>query len=461
MLGVTARVQGAAILGIGAFVCLILSLLATQEGLIPLVIGIGMAGFIATLAVIGPEKTGVLVLLGAFFTAPWYKGAAPSPASPVTATDLLLFLGFALLLPKILKGELKFPLVYWLGALVVLLTGLIASAVSVDPNKSYLSLFFWMITLIGLPMAYAMWGPSLRVIDWLAASFVVGQAFSFALGTLKGYVGQGRYAGMASHPNYFAEGGMLALALLIYLMYRHFGKSLLWTVFIVLGIANSAATVYLSGSRAAIVVVAVLVLMIPFVERRPLTTVFFTGLFALGIAILPLLADLAGRESAIGRLLGGGGASQSNTARTLGLDEGIDRFLANPFIGDGLVDLFDIHNNFVEVAVAIGVFGTAGYLCVLYAFARPILGSGSMRRLCYPVWAYIGFGATVPSLYDRSAWTVIGLSVVAMLEFEELKRRRLAGDVDDPDPDAESDAEPEHAGAVRPLRASTSPGAAS
>lgn len=437
MLGVTARVQGTFILVIGAFLCLVLSMLATQGGLIPLAVGVGAAGFIATISAIGPEKTGVLVLMGAFFTAPWYKGAAPSPASPVTATDLLLFFGFALLLPKILKGELKLPVIYWAGAMVVLLAGLIASAASVDPNKSYLALFFWMITLIGLPMAYSMWGPSLRVIDWLAASFVVGQAFSFVLGTLKGYTGQGRYAGMASHPNYFAEGGMLALALLIYLIYRHFGKSTLWTLFIIAGVANSAVTVYLSGSRAAILVVAVLVLMIPFVERRPLTTFFFTGLFALGIAALPLVADFAGRESAIGRLLGGGGASQSNTARTLGLDEGIDRFFANPFIGDGLVDLFDIHNNFVEVAVAIGVFGTAGYLCVLYAFARPILSSGSMRRLCYPVWAYIGFGATVPSLYDRSAWTVIGLSVVAMTEFEMLKRRRYAGDVapaDDPTP---------------------------
>ena len=32
-----------------------------------------------------------------------------------------------------------------------------------------------------------------------------------------------------------------------------------------------SGTVYLSGSRAAIVVVAVLVLMIPFVERKALT----------------------------------------------------------------------------------------------------------------------------------------------------------------------------------------------
>jgi hypothetical protein len=58
---------------------------------------------------------------------------------------------------------------------------------------------------------------------------------------------------------------------------------------------------------------------------------------------------------------------------------------------------------------------------VLYAFARPILGRGELRRLCYPVWGYIGFGATVPSLYDRSIWTVVALSVVAMVELERLR----------------------------------------
>jgi hypothetical protein len=443
------RVQGAVILGFGGFLSLVLVFLGSRDSLIATLIAIGVAGFICTIAVIGPEKTGVLILMGGFFTAPWYKGASPSPASPVTATDLLLFFGFALLLPRILTGKLRLPVVYWLGALIVLMAGMIASAASVSPKESYLSLFFWMVVMIGLPVAFSMWGPSLVVIDLLASSFVVGQMFSFVLGYLKGYIAQGRHAGMATHPNFFAEGGMLALALLIYLAYRHFGKSTLWTVAIVGSGLVCAGTVYLSGSRAAIVVVAVLVLMIPIVERRALTTVFFAGGIGLGIVALPVIADLAGKESAIGRLTGGGGASQSNTARTLGLDEGIDRFFANPLLGDGLVDLFDIHNNFVEVAVAIGVFGTFGYLLVLYSFARPILGRGELRRISYPVWAYIGFGATVPSLYDRSSWTCIGLSVVAMVEFERLRRERHDG--------VPSDSEP----VVTPSRVATRSGAPS
>jgi hypothetical protein len=447
--GINARLQGAIILGFGGLLALPLIFLGSQDSLVPTLIAIGIAGFVCVIAILGPEKTGIIILMGGFFTAPWYKGASPSPASPVTATDLLLFFGFALLLPRILAGRLRLPLVYWYGVLIVLTTGMIASAASVRPTESYLNLTFWMIVMIGLPVAFSMWGPSLTVIDLLASSFVVGQVFSFVLGYLRGYVGQGRHAGMATHPNFFAEGGMLALALLIYLAYRHFGKSALWSAAIVAGVVVCGGTVYLSGSRAAIVVVAVLVLMIPVVERRALTTVVFAGFIGLGIVAVPLIADFAGNESAIGRLLGGGGSSQSNTARTLGLNEGIDRFLGNPFVGDGLVDLFDIHNNFVEVAVAIGVIGTFGYLLVLYAFARPILGRGELRRISYPVWAYIGFGATVPSLYDRSSWTCIGLSVVAMVEFERLRRERHQGIT------------PDRQEPVTPVRAATRSGAAS
>ena len=422
-MGVASRMEPAAVYLGAVGLAAVLVFLATRDNMILTYVAVGLAGFVCVVSVLGPERTGVLLLMGGFFTAPWYKGASPSLESPVTATDALVLLGFALLLPRILAGKLKLPITYWVGVMMVLTAGLISSAGSVAPKDSYIALLFWMVVMLGMPIAFAMWGPSLVVIDLLAGSFVVGQIFSFALGYAKGYVAQGRHAGMATHPNYFAEGGMLALALLIYLAYRHFGTSWLWSTAILASGAVCAATVYLSGSRAAIVVVAVLVLMIPFVERSALTGFVMAAFAALVFVALPILADLAGSGSAIDRLAGGGGSSQSNSARTLGLDEGLDRFFAHPIQGDGLVDLFDIHNNFLEVAVAIGVFGLAGYLVVLYSFARPILGKGELRRLCYPVWGYIGFGATVPSLYDRSIWTVVALSVVAMVEFERLRTK--------------------------------------
>ena len=423
------------VVGMAGLLLMVLVLLGTRDSMIATLIAVGVAALACTIAVIGPEKTGVLILMAGFFTAPFYKGTAPDPASPVTATDLLLFVGFALLLPRILQGRLQLPVIYWVGTMLVLVGGLIASAASVSPQESYLALMFWMIVMLGLPIAFSSWGPPLVVIDLLCASFVMGQIFSFVVGYAKGNFALGRHAGLATHPNWFAEGGMLALALLIYLAYRHFGKTLLWTAGIVVATAICGATVYLSGSRAAIVVVAVLVLMIPVVERKALTGIVFAAIVGLTIVALPILTDIAGKGSALDRLTGGGGASQSNTARTLGLDEGVDRFFANPFLGDGLIELFDIHNNFLEVAVAVGIFGFAGYLLVLFAFARPILGRGELRRLCYPVWAYIGFGATVPSLYDRSIWSVVSLSVLAMVEYERMRKAKAEDAPVDPAPE--------------------------
>jgi len=424
-MGVAVRWESVAVVSGLCVLAAVLVFVGAQGDMIATYVAVGIAAFVAVVSVIGPEKTGILLLIGGFFTAPFYKGTGPSLESPVTATDALVLAGFIMLIPRVLTSKLNLPIVYWVGVMLVLFAGLISSAGSTDPVQSYTSLMFWMIVMVGLPIAFAMWNPALPLIDLLAGSFVLGQIFSFGMGYLQGYQARGRHAGLATHPNYFAEGGMLALALLIYLAYRHFGRSWLWSAAIIVATGVCATTVYLSGSRAALVVVAVLVLMIPVVERSSITGFVMATLVVLVAVALPIISDLAGKGSAIDRLTGGGGASQSNSARTLGLDEGLDRFFAHPLQGDGLVELFDIHNNILEVAVATGVFGLVGYLMVLFAFARPIIGTGKLRRLCYPVWGYIGFGATVPSLYDRSIWTAVALSAVAMVELE---RRRTEGE---------------------------------
>lgn len=396
----------------GAFVALLVY--AATLGNLAIYATVVVAAFVAVVAILGPERTGVLTLMAAYFTAAFYKGFAPSPGSIVTGTDVLLLVGFALLLPQILQGKARLPLLYYAGVAVVFVTGLVASALSVNPAGSYQALAFWMIVMFGLPIAVSLWGPSGRQIDLLVWSFVAGQIFSFAAGTAQGYIHANRYFGMASHPNYFAQSGMMAIALLIYLAYRHFGKTVLVSAAILVAGGVCATTVVLSGSRAATVVVAVLILMIPVVERSALTGFLLAALGALVLVALPLAADIAGKGSSLDRLAGGGGAAQSSSARTLHLDDGLDRFFQDPLLGSGLIDLFLIHNNFLEVAVAIGIFGLAGYLMVLWAFARPIFGNNKYRRLAYVVWGYIGFGATVPGLYDRSIWAVVALSVVAM-----------------------------------------------
>jgi hypothetical protein len=388
-------------------------------GLVFMICAIGAAILVAMLAFLGADRMGYLLLLGAFFTAPSYKGFAPSEGAPVTGTDLLFVAAFGLLLPTLMQGKVRLPTLYFLGVGLVLSTGLISSALSSDPLISFISLTFWMMVMIGLPVAISLLAPSGKLVDLMAAMFIAGQLFSMAYGIARGYVAQGRHAGFSTHPNYFAQAGMLALALCIYLGYRHRNRLLL---LIVPAAAACGVSVILSGSRAATLVVAVLVLMVPVVERSALTGFLLAALGALGFLLLPFIAGYAGSGSSIARLASGDtSARYSNSERSLGIGEGIDRFFDHPLRGTGMIELYEIHNNFLEVAVAIGIFGLVGYLMVLYTFARPIFSLGEYRRLAYCVWGYIGFGATVPSLYDRSIWAVMALSVVAMIEHERLR----------------------------------------
>ena len=388
---------------------------AASGGLIFAALAIGAAAFVAILSVLGAERTGILFLVGAYFTAPFYKGLAPNPEAPVTTTDALLAVGLFLLLPRLLRGRVRLPLLYIGGVSVVFCAGLISSALSSAPVISFLALAFWMVVMVAIPVSFALWKPSGRTIDLLAAAFIAGQMFSLAVGAALGKSAEGRQFGLSTHPNYLAQGGMLSIALLLYLGHRYWRRSWTYTLAILTAGAVCAASVQLSGSRAATVVVAVLVLMVPVVERSALMGFAMAIVGALGLVTFSLLVELAAPGSALARLGGDTSTTFANSARDVGREAGLDRFAAHPLTGDGLIDLFDIHNNFIEVAVAVGFFGLVGYLLVMASFAHPLFGHSEYRRLAYTTWGYIGFGATVPSLYDRSIWLAVGLSVVAMI----------------------------------------------
>lgn len=391
--------------------------LANTGDLVTALVTVGVALYVALLSVLGSTRLGVLTLAGAFFTAPAYKGLAPEGAT-ITPTDALLVVGFALLLPEMLRGRLKLPLTYVIGIVIVFAFGMIATLRSERSLESAFALVFWLIVMIAFPIAILLWRPSGTVIRGLAWTYVFGHMASWAGGILTGGITpQGRHFGMTNHPNYFAEAAIMAIALLIFLFfeYQH------WVVrTVVLGLAGlTGISILLSGSRGATIVVAVLVVMIPIVERSALTGFFYAVCGATLVAALPFVLQLTGNTSAIDRLLGGGSASGSDQARSAGLETGVDRFWASPFFGDGLIDLFDIHNNVLQVAVGVGIFGLFGFLLVMFAMARPLFDGGRYRRLCYTVWGYIGWGLLIPSLYDRTLWIPMCLAAICWLAADD------------------------------------------
>lgn len=402
----------------GAVVVLLGALLLVTGGFQSGLIAVALVATLLVLVLLGPERMGVLVLGAAFATAPMYKRLAPQ-GSPITPTDLALVAGFALMLPRLLRNKFDLPVQYILAGGVIFATGLIGSFASGQTAVALLALGFWVATMFLLLIGVHLWRPTSGEIQLMAWLFVLGQAFSFAYGMATGASFGGRFYGLTIHPNYFAEAGLLCFALLLHLSSVTPQR---WRWVVWAAMAFSVYTIFLSGSRAGFLGLAAILAIIPVVERSAVR-MYVLALGAAGGAVYISQNTALLTKGPIGRLLGHGTAAGSDQERTQGLHYGWNRFLDHPLSGSGLVDLFNVHNNYLEVAIGVGVFGFVAFLVVLYTLVRPlVLSTHPLRRLCYPVFAYGVFGATTPSLYDRTFWVGMCLCIVAVVAEKESRR---------------------------------------
>jgi hypothetical protein len=394
----------------GAVLVLVAALMLAVNGLMTALIAVGLILVAIALVVFGPERVGVLAIAVAFVTAPMYKRLAP-PGTPVTPTDLALVAGFALMLPRLLRNKFDLPVQYVVAVAIIFATGMIGSFVAEVPLFAIVALFFWLATMFVLPVGVHLWRPSsneIRAMGWL---FVVGQGFSFAYGVATGAASGGRFYGLTIHPNYFGEAGLLSLALLLHITTVTPSR---WRWVVWAAMAFSVYTIFISGSRAGMLGLAAMLVIIPVVERSAVR-VYFLAIGAAGFALYLSQNTALLTHGALGRLLGHGTASGSDEARTQGLHYGWERFLDHPVSGSGLVDLFEVHNNYLEAVIGVGIFGFVAFLVVLATLVMPLLSTHPLRRLSYPVFAYGVFGATTPSLYDRTFWVAMSLSIVAVV----------------------------------------------
>lgn len=380
------------------------------------VLAVAIVLVVVALVVAGPERVGFGFLGLAFLTAPFFKGSL-SNLTPATPTDLFLLVAVTLLLPRLLVGRSRLAPPYVIGVALVLTTGVIASAASAAPGHSLVTLVLWLVSMAAVPLVVSSLHLSTVAIDRFAWVFVGGHMVSLAAALISGPVGGGnRYEGLTQHPNAFAQSGVLSFALLLHLLTRAHGRGR-WLAY---GAMTACLlTVYISGSRAGTVTIAVLVLLVPVVERSALVgyLLAFAGV-GVGIA-LDRLVRSGHAGGSLARLVGDASSTGSDEIRTHTLSDGLMRFRQHPLLGNGFLDLDPIHNNYVEVAVGIGVIGLVGFLLVLWSLGRGLLGGSELRRLCYPVVAYAVFGATIPALNDRSIWMAVALSVAAFRGFAE------------------------------------------
>lgn len=386
---------------------------AATRGPIAAALGAGIAAMLLLLAVAGRERTATLMMMAAFATAPMYKGLAPSAETPVTPTDLLFGLATVLLLPSLLRRRIDLPLGYVLGVALILLTGTLSTAFAESPLISALQFVQWLVVLVGLVGLIALWAPTWRVVDILIWCYVAGQMASVAYSPFDSGIAN-RHIGLSHHPNAFGEAGVMTFAAALYLWRRN---DALWYRLVVVGAgAAGAVSAVTSGSRAATVVIAGLVLMIPFVERSAVKGFLLAIGGAVFLFSLPLLIDSTGETSALSRLAGSADALVADQARKDAQDLGISLFLEHPIAGNGFAEAIYVHNVVLGVLASVGIIGFLGYLMVLFVLARPLFGDHPHRRLGYVVWAFIAITPTVPGLEDRTLWVPMAPAILLAVQ---------------------------------------------
>jgi len=389
----------------------VLAGLATQ-GLIYALAAVVLAAYLAFALTFGARGTGVACMMGAFALAPMYRGIEQLTGG-LPPTDVLLIVGIIHLLPSFVLHRLKVPTIYLMGLLLMAVCSLISVMVTGDLLTNAFYAVQWLFFIGALPIIVAWWRPELKVVHLLLWSYLVGHLVSTAYGLAEGAVYAGRHDGLTHHPNAFGLAGVTAIAIVFYLfpVFKDLRVRLILAGFV----AVSVLSITMSGSRAAIVVLVVLILMIPVVERSALMGVGLAALAAIGVLSLPYIVDISGEESAIGRLSGSGTASVSDQVRNEATEAGFDRLWESPILGSGFNEIELIHNVFLEAAVAIGFLGLIGYLIVLYSLARPLFSKHPLKRLSYMVWVFIGIAPTFPGLWDRTVWVPASLAALAML----------------------------------------------
>ncbi|MEV7398347.1 O-antigen ligase family protein [Aeromicrobium sp. NPDC092404] len=395
-------------------------------GLLPLamsstvgaVLSIGVALFFVALITFGLRGLGAGLNVAGMVAAPMTSVVVPG-ASAVTISDLLFVVGFILLLPTMFGQRLRVPWQFALGASVLFVVGFGTSLFNEVPIGSLSLMVRVFAATLVFPLLFVWWAPRGRTLFCLAAGYVVGVVLSLAYGIVSGPDPlTARYIGLSEQPTAFGYAGLLALALLPFI-YAKLAPQHRWMV--LLAGALCMYTIWISGSRASLLVAAVLAVIYPAMERSIKVT---AGLTLGGIFLIANIDRILNEEggNALSRLLGRAGAAGSNAEREKGLREGWEVFTHHPIFGAGFdFDIFLAHNIYVQVLAGMGVIGLIAFLFVLWSMVSPIFhGPRPYRLLAYPALAYVIAGPITPNLGSRYVGILLALAfVVTGMDFDE------------------------------------------
>ncbi len=385
-----------------------------------------LAVLLLVLAILGLDRTSVLTMVAAFALASWDKYTLPV-VSVLGPSDALFVVAIGLALPRLMLRRLWLPPAFLLGASVYVTFSILASLNSEYPAESYYYAARIILTVIGIPALLVWWGPRGKVLVALVVAYAVGTGVSIAVGlpNMGGY----RNYGLSQHPNILGYTAVLALALLPFLMRAVAKPHRTWICLMVLGIAGVG--IMTSGSRAALLVAIILVVLYPAAERSILAALAVLASGVVGILILSQRNITGDEQDAFSRLLGSANAAGSDHARIEGVATVWAEALAHPFLGTGFtLSGFLGHNAYVQIAAAAGFISLAAFLLVCFSMVMPLFVHDDMHsRLVYPAIVFIIAAPVSPNLTDRYIGFLMGLSLVGVVAVYEARRERQADEL--------------------------------
>jgi len=432
-------VVGRGALGATAIVLLAGLVALSTKGLIGAIAALACAVVITLIVVLGPERLGTGFVLLAMFTAP-QNSIRPIPSADfVTFSDVFLLLGAGLLLPTLLQRRGRYPALFLVGAVGLSAMVLVSAVIGPTPLLGLLYGLRLPAAAVALPLFFLAWRPQGRLVEALAWSYVAGHVLSTCYAVVEGRALNDRYDGLTTHFNFFGIAALVASSMLVHLYHatprRHRWVPLVAALF-------CAASISMSGSRAAAIVIAMILLLYPLLERSFLSAYLLIAAALAFVAVGDRLLVGFGSGSVIERLQGDETTSFSDNERTVALQTGWDKFFAHPILGNGFdATALDAHNIYLEIGIGIGLVGLICYLLVLGIGVLPVLRSGPLRRLGYIALGYAAIGMLTNSLWDRFVWMGISLSVLAAADMGP--RRSRPRDETEQDADAAPAPDPE------------------
>jgi hypothetical protein len=307
-----------------------------------------------------------------------------------------------------------------IGVVAIVAGGLLGSFFAAQLSSSVAGLARFGAATLTLPILFGLWRPTLRKLQIVSWSFVVGATVNAVVGLLFVRT-SGRAEGLSVHPNHLALGCLMAVGLGLGLgLSAGTGGKLALAVALPLLVLGTL----LSGSRSGIVAeVLVIVFVAAFTHNRGL---ILTATAAMVVICVALGFGFVGRSgsSAVGRLLGGGQAAASDQQRSETVKAALQTIYRHPLTGGGFQNALNTHEIVLEIASTGGVLGVFGLGFVGWIALRPAWTRyrwGTVRSyspgdmlLIGAMAAVVGFfanGIFGNELYDRYIWLVFTIAV--------------------------------------------------